>query len=172
MKTDVNGCSTCQKGQENYEIFGTGKTLFQYDYRDEDGELFSTVAPSLEIARDRKADWLVKKLVRLYQEDPNCQPDLWIASTNVNDTEKELFLATVEQTVLGLRIKDLSLRDISEEITDIKRDIAAINDFNKNRINLGELSQLTTFMPSDLPKLKYAIQVLAKEKVRRNVINQ
>ena len=34
----------------------------QYDYRhEEDGELFSTVAPTLEICRQRRDEWLKNK---------------------------------------------------------------------------------------------------------------
>lgn len=62
MKTDVNGCSTCPNGTEQYETFrGTrGRQLYQYDFRYEDGELFSCVKPSLEecrAARDRHS-WI------------------------------------------------------------------------------------------------------------------
>ena len=59
MKTDVNGCSTCKAGQENYEFFEMmGKTRCQYDYRKSSGELFSTVADTLEKCRIRRDDWL------------------------------------------------------------------------------------------------------------------
>lgn len=56
MKTDINGVSQCQKGTENYETFYTTirrkKTkLVQYDYRNEDGELFSCVKPTLTECR-------------------------------------------------------------------------------------------------------------------------
>ena len=66
MKTDINGCSTCQAGSEQYEEY-TQKLghkvyhLVQYDYRHTDGELFSTVAPSLEEARKRRNIWLETK---------------------------------------------------------------------------------------------------------------
>ena len=50
-----NGVSTCQAGQENYVYFNLMPRLrkksryCQYDYRsEEDGELFSTVAPTLK----------------------------------------------------------------------------------------------------------------------------
>ena len=41
-----NGCSVCQPGKENYCTYNTrlrGKRvrMYQYDYRTEDGELFS-----------------------------------------------------------------------------------------------------------------------------------
>ena len=52
MKTDINGVSQCQKGTENYETFYTTirrkrTKLIQYDYRNEDGELFTCVKPTL-----------------------------------------------------------------------------------------------------------------------------
>lgn len=56
MKTDLNGVSQCQKGTENYETFytmiGRKRTkLIQYDYRSEDGELFTCVKPTLTECR-------------------------------------------------------------------------------------------------------------------------
>lgn len=60
MKTDINGCSTCANGTENYEVFRAhGKTYYQYDYRTENGNLFSTTAPTLEICRKRRDKWLM-----------------------------------------------------------------------------------------------------------------
>ena len=63
-----NGESTCQAGQENYVYFNLMPRLrkksryCQYDYRHEaDGELFSTVAPTLEICRERRDEWLKNK---------------------------------------------------------------------------------------------------------------
>lgn len=66
MKTDINGCSTCPAGRENYEfytqkIMGKRTKLVQYDYRHTDGELFSCVAKSLDDARSRRDAWLAKK---------------------------------------------------------------------------------------------------------------
>lgn len=64
MKTDVNGCSTCQSGEEHYETFHTRRgrgPLYQYDYRTPDGALFSTVAFSLSICRDRRDQWLKER---------------------------------------------------------------------------------------------------------------
>lgn len=63
MKSDVNGCSTCQAGREQYESYTQHlgrKTyhLVQYDYRHTDGDLFSCVAPSLAEARRRRDTWL------------------------------------------------------------------------------------------------------------------
>lgn len=61
-----NGCSVCEQGQENYTTFIAGAfrgtEYYQYDYRDsKDGELFSTVAKSLEECRKRRDEWLSKK---------------------------------------------------------------------------------------------------------------
>lgn len=65
MKSDINGCSTCQAGREQYEFytqrFGRQvRHLVQYDYRHTDGDLFSCVAPSLAEARRRRDSWLEK----------------------------------------------------------------------------------------------------------------
>lgn len=60
-----NGVSTCTElGQEKYVYFNLTPRprkrgrYCQYDYRHTDGELFSTVAPSLEICRERRDKWL------------------------------------------------------------------------------------------------------------------
>ena len=63
MKSDVNGCSTCPAGREQYEFYTQPvgrkrRRLVQYDYRHTDGDLFSCVAPSLEEARRRRDTWL------------------------------------------------------------------------------------------------------------------
>lgn len=63
MKTDLNGVSQCQKGTENYETFytmiGRKRTkLIQYDYRSEDGELFTCVKPTLTECRKARDDIL------------------------------------------------------------------------------------------------------------------
>ena len=63
----INGISVCLRGEERYEYFTpayawrTGKQYCQYDYRTEDGELFSCVAPTLEECRRRRDQWLNKK---------------------------------------------------------------------------------------------------------------
>ena len=51
------------RGQESYEKFKAPnrKTYIQYDYRDNDGELFSTVRPSLEDCRQQRNAWLSKR---------------------------------------------------------------------------------------------------------------
>lgn len=75
MKTNSinhNGCSVCEQGKENYTTFRPAhrprQTFYQYDYRHTDGELFSTVALSLEECRERRDEWLNKrkKMYKLY----------------------------------------------------------------------------------------------------------
>ena len=62
MQTDVNGCNTCQAGQEHYEEFPTaGGTRIQYDYRTPDGKLFSTIGKTLAACRQRRDEWLARQ---------------------------------------------------------------------------------------------------------------
>ena len=64
METSINknGCSTCEVGKEKYTTFEhRGKTYYQYDYRHTDGELFSTVAKTLDECRRRRDEWIAKK---------------------------------------------------------------------------------------------------------------
>lgn len=70
MKTDINGVSQCQKGTENYEAFYTTirrkrTKLIQYDYRNEDGELFTCVKPTLTECRKAR-DEHFKPVVVVY----------------------------------------------------------------------------------------------------------
>lgn len=58
MKTDVNGVSQCQPGCENYETFThRRKKFYQYEYRAEDGELFTCVKPTLTECRKAKDEY-------------------------------------------------------------------------------------------------------------------
>ncbi len=63
----INGVSTCQvAGTEKYEKFSLGigrrkRTMYQYDYRDTDMELFSIVKPSLDECRAERDKWLNNK---------------------------------------------------------------------------------------------------------------
>ncbi len=61
MKSDVNGCSTCPVGAEQWEEFewswGGGRRV-QYDYHHPTGRFFSTIAPDLETARARRDAWI------------------------------------------------------------------------------------------------------------------
>jgi len=64
MKSDVNGCSTTQSGQEQWEEYYSEvlrKNCVQYDYRLPTGKLFSCVAPTLNIARERRDKWISKQ---------------------------------------------------------------------------------------------------------------
>ena len=63
---NVNGCSVCQPGKENYTTYATklGRKrvrMYQYDYRTESGELFACCAPTLEACRESRDKWLVAK---------------------------------------------------------------------------------------------------------------
>lgn len=65
MKNSINenGCSVCQPGQENYTSYKTriGRKeiiRWQYDYRTEDGELFSCIGSSLDSCRAKRDLWL------------------------------------------------------------------------------------------------------------------
>jgi hypothetical protein len=58
----------CLKGQEQYEEYESraGSRKFwgprvQYDYRDADGNLFSTDQKSLEACRAKRDEWLAKR---------------------------------------------------------------------------------------------------------------
>lgn len=63
-KMTENGVSTCRAGEERYEEFytagriGRRRKMIQYDYRAEDGSLFSTVKPTLEACREARDRWL------------------------------------------------------------------------------------------------------------------
>lgn len=53
-----------ENGEEQYESFERPymrKTYVQYDYRDTDGELFSTVKPTLDACRAARDEWLKNK---------------------------------------------------------------------------------------------------------------
>jgi hypothetical protein len=59
------GCSVCRKGEENYRTFNPvhrpNTVLFQYDYRNKNGTLFSTVASTLEQYRAKRDKWIQAK---------------------------------------------------------------------------------------------------------------
>ncbi|MBO5054622.1 MAG: DUF3873 family protein [Muribaculaceae bacterium] len=59
----INGVSTTQRGQEQYETFYSAHrskriSRIMYVFRTEDGELFSTVAPTLAECRKKRDEWL------------------------------------------------------------------------------------------------------------------
>ena len=64
MKTDVRGCSTCPRGQEQYEEYYNRITKtwrVSYDYRTLDGELFATDEKTLEECRRKRDEWLANR---------------------------------------------------------------------------------------------------------------
>lgn len=72
-KLTVNGISTCPQGEEKYEYFNItprrrqmGRRC-QYDYRDNDGELFSCIGHNLEQCREKRDRWLELKNVSTYK---------------------------------------------------------------------------------------------------------
>ena len=61
-----DGISTTQAGQEQYDTFysahrGRRITRVMSDYRAQDGELFSVVAPTLRECRHKRDEWLAKR---------------------------------------------------------------------------------------------------------------
>ncbi|WP_289393264.1 DUF3873 domain-containing protein [uncultured Duncaniella sp.] len=68
-KMTANGVSTTTTpGTEQYEVFYTGnctrrKKHYQYDYRHINGELFSCVCATLKECRQRRDEWLNKKII-------------------------------------------------------------------------------------------------------------
>ncbi len=63
----VNGVSTTTTpGTEQYEVFYNAyrprRKHYQYDYRHTDRELFSCVAGTLKECRQRRDEWLNKKI--------------------------------------------------------------------------------------------------------------
>ena len=68
MKThmNTNGVSNCQtNGEERFEYFTSGrgrkaKQKVQYDFRNYNGELFSCIANTLEEARQKRDETLLK----------------------------------------------------------------------------------------------------------------
>ena len=66
IRLTVNGVSTTiTPDTKQYERFGTPRVsilFYQYDYRATDGTLFSTVAKTLKECRQRRDEWLNKKI--------------------------------------------------------------------------------------------------------------
>lgn len=73
--------------------------------------------------------------------------------------------------VFGMHIPELSLKDICEELTDLKRDLSVIEDYEKGIITLSELMRETSFLPADKSSIIDAIDKLKEEKLNRNSIN-
>jgi hypothetical protein len=63
MRTDKQGCSTCQPGREQWESFyvnpGTirERLMIQYEYRSPEGALFTTVQSTLAKCIALKDEW-------------------------------------------------------------------------------------------------------------------
>lgn len=70
--------------------------------------------------------------------------------------------------VLGMNLAELSMRDICEEITDLKRDLSAIEDFEKGYLTYGELTRETSFQPNQKQSIIDGIAALKMEKQNRN----
>lgn len=70
--------------------------------------------------------------------------------------------------VLGMNLEELSLKDICEELTDLKRDLSAIEDFDKGHLTYSELMAESSFLPSQKQMIIDGIAKLKKEKINRN----
>jgi hypothetical protein len=82
--------------------------------------------------------------------------------------KKEMWLKNKSLTVLGMKISELSTRDICEELMDLRRDLRAIEEYERGDIRVAELTRRTTFWITEKPKIEEAIRVLTAEKIRRN----
>ncbi len=62
---NVNGCSVCPEGRENYTTFRPAHRphceYYQYDFRYTNGELFSCADTTLERCRTRRDEWIRKQ---------------------------------------------------------------------------------------------------------------
>lgn len=114
------GVSTTKAGEEKYEKFTTrvgrkSRTMYQYDYRTPDGELFSCVAPSLEACRMRRDSWLEKQGAKVSDAmDANEDKDQNI-NIGWSDKDLERYLSVSPSSYRGRRISDdasVSLEDL------------------------------------------------------------
>ena len=73
MNTDKNGCSTCPAGQEQWDQFYIPrfhKKMYQYEYRHPvTKKLFTTIAPTLALARNRRDLFITEENVRLLKAE-------------------------------------------------------------------------------------------------------
>ncbi len=139
METDVKGCSTCPKGEERWEKIRLPHNRringVQYDYRTDSGELFSTVAINLTVARQKRDEWLVAKLVKEYQTDPNCRPYDWIAGEPYSEEIKEKF-AKEAGNLIKLPVKCYSILPSNEsQLILIKRGESGYNPIEIKDVN-------------------------------------
>jgi hypothetical protein len=61
MFTDIKGCANIANGEEQWEAYFSKlskKQLIEYQYRAENGKLFSCVRPTVEKCRDLRDEWL------------------------------------------------------------------------------------------------------------------
>lgn len=66
MKSDINGCSTCPKGEERYERFiHRGLSYYQYEFRSKNGELFTCVKPTYDKCKEELNKWLMEDTKRI-----------------------------------------------------------------------------------------------------------
>lgn len=114
------GVSTTKAGEEKYEKFTTrvgrkSRTMYQYDYRTPDGELFSCVAPSLEACRMRRDSWLEKQGAKVSDAmDANEDKDQNI-NIGWSDKDLERYLSVSPSSYRGRRVSDsesISLEDL------------------------------------------------------------
>lgn len=62
MTTPTMQAFTLKPGEEQHHEYFSDvlkRYMVQYDYRSKDGRLFSTVAPTLETAKERRNRWLL-----------------------------------------------------------------------------------------------------------------
>jgi hypothetical protein len=70
-------------------------------------------------------------------------------------------------TVLGMNLSELSIKDIKEEIIDLKKDLIAIQDYEDGLIGYAEFRRRTMFNPCQKEMIIDAIEKLREEKVKR-----
>lgn len=78
----------------------------------------------------------------------------------------------MQTTILGMNLSELSMRDISEELTDLKRDLAVLEDYEKGNISYSEMANDTMMKPTDKTKIQSAMSALYEEKYKRMVIEK
>ena len=83
-------------------------------------------------------------------------------------SKRDQWLENKSLSVLGMRLSDLTLKDILEELTDLKKDLRAIQEYERGEIRTSELTRRTTFWITEKPKIEEAIRVLTEEKIKRN----
>jgi hypothetical protein len=82
--------------------------------------------------------------------------------------KRDQWLKNKSLSVLGMKLSDLSVKDICEELTDLKKDLRAIEEYERGEIRTSELTRRTTFWITEKPRIEEAIRVLTAEKIKRN----